>query len=335
MPLLLDRNQVLDVYAESAKKAWVLPTFNSENLTTTEAILAATKNYGEKIGINDLPIIIGITNNYQFRPQSVFYTHTRRWDIGMKLFLKDIEILTSQNSPYSNLKVMIHLDHIQWDDDLELLDWDMGQFSSIMYDASTLPFEKNIELTTQFRKKHNQNILIEGGCDVIGKTSEEDGGLTSPEDAYRYLLETGVDIIVANLGTEHRASSAALKYRGDLAREISRKFGKGCLCLHGTSSVSLDSLGELFNDGIRKVNIWTALERDSSKLLLQEMVKNASKIVDQKQISLMIEKKIFGKTVMKNNSVSVEYYTTTYRQNIVYLEMQKLVTNYLKIFYKV
>ncbi len=334
MPLILDRKQVLEVYAEASERGWVLPTFNSENLTSSEAILAATLEYGHKIGVEDLPMIIGITNNYKSRPQSVLYTHTRKWDIGMQLFLKELEVLTSSGSPYAKLKVMIHLDHVQWDDDLELLDWDMGQFSSIMYDASTLPFDENMQRTAIFRAQSEDKILIEGACDVIGKTSEEDGGLTSPEDAERYLRETGVDIVVANLGTEHRASAAELQYRGDLARAVTKRLGKGCLCLHGTSSVSVDSIGELFADGIRKVNIWTALERDSSTILFEEMVKNASKVIGKDMTDRLLQEGLLGSNANQGNASSIDFCTTTYRQDLVYKEMKNIVTGYLKTFYK-
>ncbi len=51
MSVITERNQVLDIYREAEKKRWVLPCFCSENLTTTEAILAAAKEYGlEKAG---------------------------------------------------------------------------------------------------------------------------------------------------------------------------------------------------------------------------------------------------------------------------------------------
>ena len=103
---------------------------------------------------------------------------------------------------------MIHLDHIQWDDDKELLDWDMEQFSSIMYDASTLPLNQNIEKTAVFVRKNKDNILIEGACDVIGNASGKGGDLTTSKDAYRYLSQTEVDIIVANLGLAEKVPSA-------------------------------------------------------------------------------------------------------------------------------
>ena len=142
MSLILDRKSVLGIYADAGRKKWVIPTFNSENLTTTEAILSATLEYGRKTGRTDLPVTIGITNQYSHRSQSVYYTHTRRWDVGLKLFLSDLEILTGPGSPFGKLNVMVHLDHTQWDSDRPLLEWDMSMFSMIMYDASALPFEE-------------------------------------------------------------------------------------------------------------------------------------------------------------------------------------------------
>ena len=167
MPLILNRNKVLDIYKKAALKKWVIPTFNSENLTSTEAILAAALEYSHKINQPDIPVTIGITNQYDHRSQSVYYTHTRQWDIGLKLFLADIEVLTSKGSPFEKLNVMIHLDHTQWDNDKPLLEWDMNMFSMIMYDASTLPFEENIKLTAEFVRKHGHEIVIEGACDEI------------------------------------------------------------------------------------------------------------------------------------------------------------------------
>ena len=129
MPLILNRQQVLDIYAYAAARKWVIPTFNTENLTTTEAILSAALAYSRKTGTPDIPVTIGITNQYSHRSQSVYYTHTRQWDIGLKLFLADLDVLTAKGSPFEKLNVMIHLDHTQWDSDKPLLEWDMSSFS--------------------------------------------------------------------------------------------------------------------------------------------------------------------------------------------------------------
>ncbi|HED09441.1 MAG TPA: class II fructose-bisphosphate aldolase [Caldithrix abyssi] len=333
MPLITERKQVEAIYESAAVRGWVLPAFNTENLTTTEAILAAATEYAAGRGLSDMPVIIGITNNYPSRPQARKYSHGARWELGMRLFLKELEILTSPGSPYAALQVMIHLDHILWDVDAGLLEWDMGQFSSIMFDASTLSLEENIAKTAAFVEKHQRHILIEGACDVIRPASDNDTGLTTPEDAHAYLSKTGVDIIVANLGTEHRASRAGVRYHASLAREISRRLGRGCLCLHGASSVPPEHLGTLFNDGIRRINIWTALERESAAVLLQSMLKHASSIVGADKTRQLLEKGWLGPLVKAENEASVDYCTTAYRQEIVFKAMKEMVKKYYRIFY--
>ncbi len=333
MPLILERNHVLDVYREAAQKKWVIPEFNSENLTTTEAILAGTLEYSRIINQPDLPVTIGITNLYAHRSQSVLYTHTRSWEIGMKLFLSDIEVLTGKGSPFEKLRVMIHLDHVQWDADKELLAWDMNRFSMIMYDASALPFEENIKLTSKFVECNAQYIVIEGACDeIVDATGDVRSGLTSPEQAIKYLDQTGVDFIVANLGTEHRASLADLKYHGEQARKISKLTGPK-LVLHGTSSVGNDQIRNLYTDGIAKVNIWTILERNSSPVLFEDMLRNAAKITGFAKADELAVSGRLGEKANRKNKADLLHYTTTYRQNIVFNEMKNIVLEYLTLWY--
>lgn len=333
MPLILGRNKVLDIYNKAGQKKWVIPTFNSENLTTTEAILSSTLEYSLLINQPDLPVTIGITNQYSPRHQSVYYTHTRRWDIGLRLFLADIEVLTGIGSPFEKLNVMIHLDHAQWDADKPLFEWDMNRFSMIMYDASSLPFDDNIKLTARFVEENRHKIVIEGACDeIVDATGEKRSDLTTPEQAIKYLNQTRVDFIVANLGTEHRASAADLKYHGNLARQISKLTGPR-LVLHGTSSVGNDQIKNLFDDGIAKVNIWTILERNSTPVLFEDMVNNASKVIGKNRTEIMIESGLLGSQVNRTGMVSLSHYTTVYRQDIVFNEMKKIVLDYLKLWY--
>ena len=333
MPLILKRTDVLNVYKKAAQKKWVIPTFNTENLSTTEAILMATLEYSRAINQPDIPVTIGITNQYDHRSQSVYYTHTRQWDIGLKLFLADIEVLTSKGSPFEKLNVMIHLDHTQWDNDKALLEWDMNMFSMIMYDASSLPFEENIKLTAEFVKKHGYEIVIEGACDeIVDATGDTRSELTTPDQAIKYLNQTGVDFIVANLGTEHRASAADLKYHGEMARQISNITGTK-LVLHGTSSVGNDQIKNLFDDGIAKVNIWTILERNSSPVLFEDMLRNASKVIGKVKAEEMIISGLLGDNTDKSSIASLSHYTTVYRQDIVFNEMKKIVIEYFKLWY--
>lgn len=334
MSIVTNKKEVLDIYSEAARRQWVLPCFCSENLTTTEAILAAAKEFGEEFGEPALPVILAITNQYDHRSQSAYYTHTRRWDIGLKLFMKDIEILTGKGAPYEKLRVMIHLDHTQFDTDRELLGWDMEQFSSIMYDASRLPFDENIRLTREFVRTHGDKILVEGACDeIVDATGNEKSEITSAEKAYEYYSSTGADLIVANLGTEHRASAKDLKYYGDSARKIKDMIGTR-IVLHGTSSVPSDQVSGLFNDGVCKVNIWTALERDSSPALFADMAANASKVAGKATILKLKEQGILGPNCNSEANANLNYFTTTYRQNIVYEEMKKMIKAYFELWMK-
>jgi fructose/tagatose bisphosphate aldolase len=331
MPLVLDRQHVLDTYAEARDRKWVIPNFNAENLTTMEAILSAVLRHGERLGVDDLPISIGITNNYASRPQAVLYSSTRRWSVGLQLFLKNLKVLSSTDSPFAKLRVMVHLDHVQWDTDSGLLGWDMKQFSSIMYDASTLDLEANMSRTAAFVERHGKDVVIEGACDEISSASDSNRlDLTNPDDAEKYARQTGVDIIVANLGTEHRAASSSLHYEGKLAREISRRIGPR-LCLHGASSLAESEIANLFADGVSKVNIWTALERDSTPVLLRAMVKNAAKLVGAEQAIGMRTDGLLGASVDAESGRSVEYFTAAYRRDIIVDQMASIVEKFLKV----
>lgn len=331
MPLITDRKQVDKLYAEASEKRWVLPAFNAEDLTSCEAILAAAKKFGDDTGCENIPIIIGITVNYDHRSQAVLYSGARQWELGLKLFMSDLGLLTSEGSPYGKLRVMVHLDHVQPDINRDFLNrWDMSQFSSIMYDASDLSLKENASKTAAFVKKNKDLILIEGACDEINASADS---FTTPDMAEGYFRDTGVDIIVANLGTEHRADAATLQYRDKLTREITERIG-GRLCLHGTSSVSKKNLTELFHDGIRKVNIWTALERDTTPVLFRDMLENAAKVIGPELAGEWKRSGLLGDQTDCASSLSLDYFTSNYRQGIIFEEMKKVVISYLKMWYR-
>ena len=298
-----------------------------------EAVLAGVKEHADRIGQPDLPVSVAITNLYPHRSQTCNYTHTRQWDVGLRLFMADLAVLTSAGSPFRRLSVMSHLDHIQHDVDEPLLAWDMGQVSSIMFDASTLPLEQNIRKTAQFVEDHGLEIVIEGACDeIVDAGGAQISELTTPEKAERYTAGTGVDFIVANLGTEHRASAADLCYHSGVARRIKERIGLK-IVLHGCSSVPTDQLRGLFDDGICKVNIWTALERDASPALLAHMTANAAKVGGPDMARELAEHELLGSAADLTSKAHLDYFTTVYRQRIVFERMKRIVLDYLEMWY--
>jgi len=333
MPIITGRDNVMAIYKEAANSKWVLPCFCSENLTTTEAILCAVKEYGDEKGIDNLPIIIAITCRYDHRTQAAYYTHTRRWDVGLKLFLADLHVLADKDSPYGKLRIMIHLDHIQFDDDSELLKWDLGAFSSIMFDASKRPFDENIALTRNFIRQHGKELLVEGACDeIVDAAGTLRSEPTTPENAERFFKETGADLIVGNLGTEHRASAKDLHYLGAQARKIRGRVGTR-IVLHGASSVPGDQISDLFSDGVCKVNLWTTLERDSSPALFTSMVENAVKVAGASTVQDLKGRELLSGKCLSDGKASIDCFTTVYRQDIIHARMKNIVDSYLRLWY--
>lgn len=331
MSIITGKEKVAAIYKEAAKRGWVIPCFCTENLTTTEAILSASSEFAEENHLLSVPITLAVTVQYVHRPQAVNYTHTRKWDTGLKLFYADAVVLADS---FKNVDILLHLDHIQHDLDEELLESDLRGYSSIMYDASNLPLNENIVKTRAFVEKKGKDIFIEGACDeIIDADGDEVNIITSPEKCEHYLNQSGVDMVVANLGTEHRASSKDLRYHGDAAKSICQKIGHK-IVLHGTSSVSSDQIGELFNDGVCKVNIWTALERDVAPELVKFIVENANRIAGSETVEDLISKGYLTEKCSTGEKASIAVYTTLARQEIVFKAMKKIVREYLDMWYK-
>lgn len=330
--IITDYKRVKAVFEDAGNRGWVIPCFCSENQTTTEAILSACSSYGRKTGMR-IPIIIAITVNYSHRWQAINYSNANDWKTGLRLFKDDIRALAGEGCEYEDVDVLIHLDHVQFDDDAELLAGDLSDYSSIMFDASALPFKQNIMKTAEFVDRMKGKILIEGACDeIVDAMGEAHNDLTLPSKAKEYFEKTGVDMIVANLGTEHRATGKELKYHGETAREIKKLIGSK-IVLHGASSVGNEQIRGLFSDGVCKVNIWTALERDTSKVLFYEMVKNASKVAGEEPVDRLIEEGYLTEKCRTGDKMNIAYFTTKYRQSIIFEEMKHIVYNYLSLWY--
>lgn len=324
--------EVKKVYEYAAEQGWVIPCLCTENQTTTEAILAACHEYHLKTG-KEIPVSIAVTVQYSHRSQAPNYSECHDWKTGLKLFLDDIKAFAGKGGVYEDVTVLIHLDHVQFDLDEELTNSDLSEYSSIMYDASALPLDKNIEATAAFVKRMKGKILIEGACDeIVDATGSQHNDLTAPEKAKEYVDKTGVDLVVANLGTEHRATGKDLMYHGDLARKIKEQIGEK-IVLHGTSSVTNEQIKTLFSDGICKVNIWTALERDSSPVLFENLVKNAEKVAGPKMVDELIKEGYLTEKCREGNNINIGFFTEKYRNSVTFAKMKEMVTAYLELWY--
>jgi fructose-bisphosphate aldolase class II len=299
MPLINNYKHVKEIYQQAAELGVGLPVFCAEDRETLEAILASAYEFGQEIGVDNLPIIPAWTSRYPPRGQMGLITACGNPRLGTELMFSDIEMFMGENSPYRSLCVMPHLDHaFPWLDGDILEDY-ADKFASVMCDASEKPFEENIHITADYVEKMYGRVVIEGAVDEIfesGNTAEKNEP-TSVEQAVRFLRETGVDIIVPNVGTEHRATADKIKYRSDRAKEISTAIGK-ILCLHGTSSVMPEELCLLPGDGFVKVNIYTTLAVNGGQALARNVLSNIGNIFSEEQLLDLISKGILGSEII-------------------------------------
>jgi fructose/tagatose bisphosphate aldolase len=200
---------------------------------------------------------------------------------------------------------MPHLDHAFPGLDGDVLDLWADDFASVMCDASEKPFEENIRLTADYVDKVRGRVVVEGAADEIFEAhgSEQKNEPTSVEQARRFLIETGVDIIVPNVGTEHRATAGQVHYHSERAREISAVVGK-ILCLHGTSSVKPEDLPRLPEDGFVKINIYTTLAVHGGQAVALQVLHGLRDMFDASQLQGLVRAGLVSESALSREQPS-------------------------------
>ena len=87
-----------------------------------------------------------------------------------------------------------------------------------------------------------------------------------------YVQNTGVDFLVADLGTEQQSEGTEAKYLKQRAVEITRNLGRPMLVLHGTSSLCNEDIRGFAEDGVVRVNMWTRVVRESGQYAAKKLV---------------------------------------------------------------
>ena len=134
-------------------------------------------------------------------------------------------------------------------------------FTSLMFDGSTAPLERNLRET-----REAYIVALEAGLALeaeLGHVGGREPGvvtsesvLTEPAAAKRFVEETQVDSLAVSVGTAHGLAGVV---RLDLIAELRVATHGLPLVLHGGSGVSPHDLTESVRAGIRKVNISTEI----------------------------------------------------------------------------
>lgn len=165
-----------------------------------------------------------------------------------------------QAAKEAKVDVAVHLDHGLTfgtvDKALEL------GFTSVMLDASTLPFEENIaRVKAVVEKARKYGATVEAELGLVG--GSEDGSCdhgircTDPDDAVVYARETGIDALAVAIGNAHGNYPVAPTLAFDVLEKIHERVDIP-LVLHGGSGITDKDFQKAISLGIRKVNIATA-----------------------------------------------------------------------------
>lgn len=207
-----------DLLVPARKCSYAVPALNVQNL---ESIKAAVEAATEEMS----PVILQLT------PSAVKYAG-----------LDYIMALAKVAAQTASVPVAIHLDH---GEDFETAAKCINSgFTSVMIDGSFLTFEGNVALTKSVVDfAHSRGVSVEAELGKLAgveerSVQEKEAILTDPDEAAKFVGQTGVDALAVAIGTSHGAYKFKSQAELDLnrLREISQRVSIP-LVLHGASSV--------------------------------------------------------------------------------------------------
>lgn len=216
-------------------------------LVTTKEMFEKAYNGGYAIGafnVNNMEIVQGITEAAAElnAPLILQVSKGARAYANHTYLMKLVEAAVIE----TGLPIALHLDHgDSFDICKSCID---GGFTSVMIDASSKPFEDNIELTKKVVEyAHDHGVVVEAELGTLAgiedevKVSAEDSSYTRPEDVQEFVERTGCDSLAIAIGTSHGAykfkPGTDPKLRFDILEEVEKRLPNFPIVLHGASSV--------------------------------------------------------------------------------------------------
>ncbi|MFO1381407.1 MAG: class II fructose-bisphosphate aldolase [Chitinivorax sp.] len=303
---LVSMRQLLD---HAAEFSYGLPAFNVNNLEQMRAIMEAADK-------TNSPVIVQASAGARKYAGAPFLRH---------LILAAVE-------EFPHIPVVMHQDH-GTSPAICQRSIQLG-FSSVMMDGSLAEdgktptdYDYNVRVTQNVvALAHACGVSVEGeigclGSLETGQAGEEDGVgaegildhsqlLTDPEEAARFVKDTGVDALAIAIGTSHGAYKFTRPPTGDILaisriKEIHARIPNTHLVMHGSSSVPqewlkiinenggdiketygvpVEEIVEAIKYGVRKVNIDTDLRLASTGAIRRFLANNRAEFDPRKYL---------------------------------------------------
>ncbi len=159
----------------------------------------------------------------------------------------------------SNVEVAINLDHGQ---DMEHLKKCISNgFSSVMADSSMFDLDTNIKRTKAIvNHAHSLGISVEAEVGSMGAVSGDawtnQDMFTKPDEAIRFIKETGVDCLAISYGSSHGdyPEDYTPEFQYDIVKTIAEAT-QVPLVLHGGSGAGVAAIKKSVALGIAKINV--------------------------------------------------------------------------------
>ena len=238
--MLVNLEYVLKIAEE---KKCAIGSFNTPNLENMIAVISAAEE------LNVPVIIMHAQCHEEYAPLDI---------VGPIMLLM---------AKKAKVPVCVHLDHCE---DLDYLKRaiDIG-FTSVMLDASSLPYDENVKMTKEaVRLAHPKNISVEAEIGVLGgreagnqKPLTKEEMYTDPDLAKKFVDDTNIDALACSFGTAH----GIYKVKPELDFDRIQKINTLCnlpLVMHGGSGVSSEDYVKAIKCGVRKINYYSYMSRE-------------------------------------------------------------------------
>lgn len=238
--MLVNLEYVLKIAEE---KNCAIGSFNTPNLENMIAVISAAEE------LNVPVIIMHAQCHEEYAPLDI---------VGPIMLLM---------AKRAKVPVCVHLDHCE---DLNYLKRaiDIG-FTSVMIDASSLPYDENVKMTKEaVCLAHPKNISVEAEIGVLGgreagnqKPLTKEEMYTDPDLAKKFVDDTNIDALACSFGTAH----GIYKVKPELDFDRIQRINKLCnlpLVMHGGSGVSSEDYVKAIKCGVRKINYYSYMSRE-------------------------------------------------------------------------
>lgn len=240
MPLVHIKN----LLKGASRDKYALGAFNTQNLETTLGIVRAAE-------VNWAPLVIQVSE------ATIDYAGLEEITQIVKTVAKNLAL---------RAPVALHLDHGKKFQ--SIVDCIKAGFSSIMMDASHLPFRENVALTREAAQyAHKHGVFAQGelgrlkGVEDVVRVAGHEAFMTHPDEAAEFVKKTGVDTLAVSIGNVHgivKMREGVPKLDLGRLKEIGRKVNIP-LVLHGASGIPEKEIKKAISLGIRVINIDTEL----------------------------------------------------------------------------